>query len=103
MDPTQQGLYEKPNQNRTCQEGTGEKRPEQYIPNVPNQNKPARTDQTKLKRTAWARADLNRTMRPEPKRQAGLVGLGPVRFVLACFGLVYYALLQTCLYSCYLC
>ena len=54
--------YEKTNQNRTCQEGTGEKRPEQYIPKVPNQNKPARTDQTKLKRTAWTRADLNRTM-----------------------------------------
>ena len=61
-DPTQQGLYEKTNQNRTRQEGTGEKRPEQYIPKVPNQNKPGRTDQTKLKRTAWTRADLNRTM-----------------------------------------
>ena len=61
-DPTQEGTREKPNQARTCQEGTGEKRPEQYIPKVPNQNKPARTDQTKLKRTAWTRADLNRTM-----------------------------------------
>ena len=39
-----------PNQARTCREGTGEKRLEQYIPKVPNQNKPARTDQTKLKR-----------------------------------------------------
>ena len=62
MDPTQQGLYEKPNQNRTCQEGTGEKRPEQYRSKLIDQNKPARTDQTKLKRTAWTRADLNRTM-----------------------------------------
>ena len=61
-DPTQEGTRQKPNQARTCQEGTGEKRPEQYIPKVPNQNKPARTDQTKLKRTAWTRADLNRTM-----------------------------------------
>ena len=61
-DPTQEGTCQKPNQDRTCQEGTGEKRPEQYIPKVPNQNKPARTDQTKLKRTAWTRADLNRTM-----------------------------------------
>ena len=66
MDPTQQGLYEKPNQNRTYQEATGEKRPEQYIPKLIDQNKPARTDQTKLKRTAWTRADQTRTMRPEP-------------------------------------
>ena len=61
-DPTQEGTREKLNQARTCQESTGEKRQEQYIPKVPNQNKPARTDQTKLKRTAWTRADLNRTM-----------------------------------------
>ena len=61
-DPTQEGTRQKPNQARTCQEGTGEKTPEQYIPKVPNQNKPARTDQTKLKRTAWTRADLNRMM-----------------------------------------
>ena len=27
---------------------------------VPNQNKTARTDQTKLKRTAWTRADIHR-------------------------------------------
>ena len=49
-DPTQDGTHEKPNQARTCQEGTGEKRPEQYIPKVPKQNNPARTDRTKLKR-----------------------------------------------------
>ena len=61
-DPTQEGTHEKPNQARTCQEGTGEKRPEQYRPKVPRQNKPARTDKTKLRRTAWTRADLNRTM-----------------------------------------
>ena len=47
LDPTQEGTHEKPNQTRTCQKGTGEKRPEQYIPKEPNQNKPARTDQTK--------------------------------------------------------
>ena len=53
-DPTQEGTNEKPNQARTtCQEGTGEKRPEQYRPKLIDQNKPARTDQTKLKRTAW--------------------------------------------------
>ena len=69
MDPTQERLYEKPNQNRTCQEGTGEKRPEQYRPKLLDQNKPARTDQTKLKRTAWTRADQTRTMRPETKSQ----------------------------------
>ena len=50
--PTQQGLYEKPNQNRTCQEGAGEKRLEQYRPKLIDQNKPARTHQTKLKRIA---------------------------------------------------
>ena len=61
-DPTQEGTHEKTNQARTCQEGTGEKRPEQYIPKAPKQDKPARTDQTKLKRTAWTRADLNRTI-----------------------------------------
>ena len=61
-DPRQEGTHEKPNQARTCQEGTGEKRPEQYIPKVPHQNKQARTDQTKLKRTAWTRADINRTI-----------------------------------------
>ena len=61
-DPTQEGTREKPNQARTCQDSTGEKRPEQYIPKVPNQNKPARTDQTKLKKTAGTRADLNSTM-----------------------------------------
>ena len=61
-DPTQEGTRQKPNQTRTCQEGTGEKRPEQYRPKVPNQNTPARTDQTKLKRIDWTRADLNRTM-----------------------------------------
>ena len=61
-DPTQEGTHEKPNQAGTWQERTGEKRPEQYIPKVPNQDKPARTDQTKLKRTVWTRADLNRTM-----------------------------------------
>ena len=38
-DPTQKGTHEKTNQARTCQEGAGEKRPEQYIPKVPNQNK----------------------------------------------------------------
>ena len=63
------GLYEKTNQNRTCQEGTGEKRPEQYRPKLIDQNKPARTDQTKLKRTAWTRADQTRTMRPETNSQ----------------------------------
>ena len=46
-DPTQEGTREKPDQARTCQEGTGEKRPGQYRPKVPNQNTPARTDQTK--------------------------------------------------------
>ena len=61
-DPTQEGTLQKAKLARTCQEGTGEKRPEQYISKLPNQNKPARTDQTKLKRTAWIRADLNRTM-----------------------------------------
>ena len=39
------------------------------IPKVPNQNKPARTDQTKLKRTAWTRADQTRTIRPETNSQ----------------------------------
>ena len=68
-DPTQEGTRAKPNQARTCQEGTGEKRPEQYRPKLIEQNKPTRTHQTKLKRTAWTRADLNRTKRPEPKRQ----------------------------------
>ena len=62
LDPTQEGTHEKPNQARTCQEGTGEKRPKQYRPKVPSQNKPAKTDQTKLRITAWTRADLNRTM-----------------------------------------
>ena len=61
-DPTQKGTHEKTNQARTCQEGTGERRPQQYMPKEPNQNKPAKTDQTKLRRTAWTRADLNRTM-----------------------------------------
>ena len=61
-DPTQEGTRPKPNQDRTCQEGTSEKRPEQYMSKVPNQKKLARTEQTKLKRTAWTRADLNRTM-----------------------------------------
>ena len=51
-DPTQEGTREKTNQARTWQEGTGEKRPEQYRPKLIDQNKPARTDQTKLKRTA---------------------------------------------------
>ena len=68
-DPTQEGTRPKPNQARTYQEGTGEKRPEQYIPKVPNQNEPARTDQTKSKRTAWTRADQTRTMRPETNSQ----------------------------------
>ena len=61
-DPAQEGTHEKTNQATTCQEGTGEKRPEQYISKEPSQNKPARTDQTKLRRTAWTRADLNGTM-----------------------------------------
>ena len=61
-DPAQEGTHEKTNQAGTCQERTGEKRPEQYIPKLPNQDKPARTHQTKLKRTAWTRADLNRTI-----------------------------------------
>ena len=52
-DPTQEGTHEKPNQARTCQKGPSEKRPEQYIPKEPNQNKPARTDPTKQKRTAY--------------------------------------------------
>ena len=68
-DPTQQGTHEKANQARTCQEGTGEKRPEQYIPKLLDKNKPARTDQTKLKRTAWTTADQTRTMRPETNSQ----------------------------------
>ena len=68
-DPTQEGTRQKPNQNRTCQEGTGEKRPEQYRPKLIDQNKPARTEQTKLKRTAWTRADQTRTMRPETNSQ----------------------------------
>ena len=68
-DPAQEGTHEKTNQATTCQEGTGEKRPEQYISKEPNQNKPARTDQTKLKRTAWTRADQTRTMRPETNSQ----------------------------------
>ena len=61
-DPTKEGTHEKTNQARTCQEGTSEKRPQQYMPKEPNQNKPARTDQTKLKRRTGTRADLNRTM-----------------------------------------
>ena len=68
-DPTQEGTQEKPHQNRTCQEGTGEKIPKQYRPKLIDQNKPARTDQTKLKRTAWTRADQTRTMRPETNSQ----------------------------------
>ena len=56
-DPKQEWTRQKPNQARTCQEGTGEKRPEQYRPKLIDQNKPARTDQTKLKRTVWTRAD----------------------------------------------
>ena len=70
-DPTQEGTRQKPNQARTCQKGTGEKRPEQYIPKEPNQNKPARTDQTKLRRTAWTRADLNRTMNQTNAKKKG--------------------------------
>ena len=70
-DPTQEGTHEKTNQARTCQEGTGEKRPEQYIPKEPNQNKPARTDQTKLRRTAWTRADLNKTMNQTNAKKKG--------------------------------
>ena len=68
-DPTQEGTRQKPNQDRTCQEGTGEERPEQYRPKLIDQNKPARTDQAKLKRTAWTRADQTRRMRPKTSSQ----------------------------------
>ena len=68
-DPTQEGTRQKPNQTRICQEGTGEKRPEQYIPKLKDQNTPARTDQKKMKVTAWTRADQTRTMRPETNSQ----------------------------------
>ena len=70
-DPTQKGTHEKTNQARTCQEGICDKRPEQYISKEPNQNKPARTDQTKLRRTAWTRADLNRTMNQTNAKKKG--------------------------------
>ena len=74
-DPTQEGTHEKPKQARTCQEGTGEKRPEQYILKVASQNKPARTDETKLKRTAWTRAGRNRTTNQQMRTRKGRLDL----------------------------
>ena len=52
-DPTQEGTREKANQARTCQEGTGEKRPEQYItkgtkPEQTSQNRPNQTEENSL-------------------------------------------------------